>query len=238
MLKDTNYFQATYTCSGDSGSPLVNSNQLIGVLHGSSREKCVFSASIKPSLFANVTYPENTNFIRNWISLGATLDYQNDPLFNYLKVSTKSKKRKHNLWAPYKSAALVSSINEKQQYMELQTITPSTTTPPPSTTIDEGISECPERIFVQGGTKNGTYVKLGEGFFGYYQLETNEKYCLWRHLDHKYWLLGYCDALWEYVGFYWLPRKDTICPNQDYEGYRDWKTAGENKIANMTVSAM
>ena len=36
-------FQATYTCSGDSGSPLVSSNQLIGILHGSNRKKCVSS---------------------------------------------------------------------------------------------------------------------------------------------------------------------------------------------------
>mgnify|MGYP001498822767 CR=1 FL=1 len=113
-------FQATYTCSGDSGSPLVSSNQLIGILHGSNRKKCVFSLFNTPSLFANVTYAENTNFIRNWISLGATLDYQNDPLFNYLKVSTKSTNQRINLWATYKSAALASSINETQQYMELQ----------------------------------------------------------------------------------------------------------------------
>ena len=136
-------FQATYTCSGDSGSPLVSSNQLIGILHGSNRKKCVFSLFNTPSLFANVTYAENTNFIRNWISLGATLDYQNDPLFNYLKVSTKSTNQRINLWATYKSAALASSINETQQYMELQVR--MKTPPPPSTAIaiDKGTGSFP-----------------------------------------------------------------------------------------------
>ena len=122
-------FQATYTCSGDSGSPLVSSNQLIGILHGSNRKKCVFSLLNTPSLFANVTYAENTNFIRNWISLGATLDYQNDPLFNYLKSSTNPDQPKINLWATYISAALASSINETQQYMELQVQTTMTNSP-------------------------------------------------------------------------------------------------------------
>ena len=130
-------FQDTYTCKGDSGSPLVSSNQLIGILHGSNRKQCVFSVYTTPSLFANVTYGENANFIRNWIALGATLDYQNDPLFNYLKNSTKSRKARINLWNPYKSAADSSSINETQLYMELQPITPST---PPSV-IDKSIGQ-------------------------------------------------------------------------------------------------
>ena len=137
FLFSNQLFQATYTCSGDSGSPLVSSNQLIGILHGSNRKKCVFSVNNTPSLFANVSYAENTNFIRNWISLGATLDYQNEPLFNYLTTSTMPNQRKRNLWATYKSAALASSINETQQYMEVQL---RTTTPPPSTAIaiDQG----------------------------------------------------------------------------------------------------
>ena len=207
---------------------------MIGILHGSNRNQCVFSVNNTPSLFANVTYAENANFIRNWIALGTTLDYQNDPLFNYLKAATKSGKRRRNLWKLYESAAASSSINETKQYMKLQI-------PTPPSIINQGFSKCPERIFVQGGKKNGTYVKLGQGIgnlghYPYYQHETNELYCLWRHLDQKFWLLGKCDYLWQYKGSYWLDRTDTICPNQDYQGYKDWKIAGSFDIANMTVS--
>ena len=124
-------FQVTYTCSGDSGSPLVSSNQLIGILHGSNRKMCGFSKSVTPSLFANVTYAENANFIQNWISLGGSLNYQSDPLFNYLENLPQSPS-KQSLWKAYKSAAVSSSINETQQYMELHTCDEKSASSPPS----------------------------------------------------------------------------------------------------------
>ena len=81
---------------------------------------CGFSKSVTPSLFANVTYAENANFIQNWISLGGFLNYQSDPLFNYLEKLPQSPS-KQSLWKAYKSAAVSSSINETQQYMQLHT---------------------------------------------------------------------------------------------------------------------
>ena len=84
---------------------------------------CGFQISVTPSLFANVTYAENANFIQNWISLGGSLNYQSDPLFNYLENLPQSPS-KQSLWKAYKSAAVSSSINETQQYLELSASSP------------------------------------------------------------------------------------------------------------------
>ena len=71
----------TWTCNGDSGSPLIrqtNSScyKMIGVLHGG-KSSCGNSKSF-PSIFANVEHRENFEFIQQW-------KYSFEDLTNVLK---------------------------------------------------------------------------------------------------------------------------------------------------------
>ena len=74
----------SWTCKGDSGSPLVvyhnHEYYLIGILHGS--DNCTF-----PSLFANLEHQENRGFVEDWMHMGDKLKkwYQFDRTANYLR---------------------------------------------------------------------------------------------------------------------------------------------------------
>ena len=81
---------SAWTCPGDSGSPLVriengNEAKAIGILHGSNHTTCTKTTFQSPSLFANLEYEENFEFIRTWVSIGYFMSAYNDnSLFHYL----------------------------------------------------------------------------------------------------------------------------------------------------------
>ena len=66
---------STWTCEGDSGSPLVQELRalefyLVGILHGSRAVNCTPTTTKSPGIFANLEHEENQEFINKWKKLG------------------------------------------------------------------------------------------------------------------------------------------------------------------------
>ena len=72
VLQDT----SSWSCKGDSGSPLVvetspRNHTLVGILHGSRLSNCTPGNNQKiPGLFANLEHEDNLNFVEKWLPLG------------------------------------------------------------------------------------------------------------------------------------------------------------------------
>ena len=103
---------SSWTCEGDSGSPLVYERiplefYLLGILHGSKYKGCV-SSTTSPGLFANLENPENLEFILKWKKLGKYFlsEYLQD-LKNHSAFSIKyldhldTNRVKQSLWSNY-----------------------------------------------------------------------------------------------------------------------------------------
>ena len=81
---------SAWTCPGDSGSPLVqitneNEAKVIGILHGSNHTTCTPTTYQSPSLFANLEYEENFDFIQRWLSVGYFMSaFEDNVLLNYM----------------------------------------------------------------------------------------------------------------------------------------------------------
>ena len=98
-LQDT----STWTCEGDSGSPLVHELRalefyLVGILHGSRAVNCTPTTTKSPGLFANLENEENQEFIHKWIKMG---DFFLQQKFEDLDDQTNLKINYFNLLDPY-----------------------------------------------------------------------------------------------------------------------------------------
>ena len=96
----------SWTCKGDSGSPLVvyhnHEYYLIGVLHGSQNGECLDPKTDTPGLFANLEHQENRGFVEDWMHMGDKIKkwYQVDRTANYLR-QLQPKPPFQSLWRLY-----------------------------------------------------------------------------------------------------------------------------------------
>ena len=117
-LQDT----STWTCEGDSGSPLIHERRpqefyLMGVLYGSRSVDCTPRTFETPGLFANLEHPLNLDFINKWKNVGdfflkdnlEDLEMQTSLSINYLKHLDPNQ-AKQSLWRHYTNDEDIYSI--------------------------------------------------------------------------------------------------------------------------------
>ena len=72
---------------------------MIGILHGSNHTNCTPTTYQSPSLFANLEYQENFEFIQRWLSIGYFMSaIEDNTLLNYMNQGNV---QLENLWSIY-----------------------------------------------------------------------------------------------------------------------------------------